>query len=151
MHCNLWPTIITTDKRLFTLYYIHAVLLYIRIILYLDCPPIYSWPTYQVLDHEGSFGPHLSHKVVDVKIIFLLQSLHHRINSNECASSAHTSTVRREKAYSVYAILWTNCAHYINHFTLSYTFFNLQGHVQQLSQLTSHIYICTLSCPQPVV
>ena len=57
---------------------------------------MYSWPTYQVLDHEGPFGPHLSHKVVDVKIIFLLQSLHHCINSNECASSAHTSTVKEQ-------------------------------------------------------
>ena len=51
-------------------------------------------PTYLVLDHESSFGPHLSHKVVDIKIIFLLESLHHCINSNECASSAHTSTVK---------------------------------------------------------
>ena len=59
---------------------------------------VYSYVpcTYHVLDHEGPFGPHLSHKVVDVEIIFLLQSLHHCINSNECASSAHTSTVKEQ-------------------------------------------------------
>ena len=51
-------------------------------------------PTYHVLDHESPFGPHLSHKVVDIKIILLLESLHHCINSNERASSAHTSTVK---------------------------------------------------------
>ena len=49
----------------------------------------------------------------------------------------------------------TNCAHYSNHFTLSYTFLNLQGHVKQPSQLTSHIYTHIYahwhSCPQPAV
>jgi len=74
---------------------------------------MYSWPTYHVLDHEGPFGPHLSHKVVDIDIIFLLQSLHHCINSNECASSAHTSTAKNNTHIVCMKFCATNyCAHY---------------------------------------
>ena len=49
---------------------------------------------YYVLDHESLFGLYLTDNAVDVQIIFLLQSLHHCINSNECVSSARTSTVQ---------------------------------------------------------
>ena len=56
----------------------------------------HSLCTYQVLYHVSPFGPHLSHKVIDIQIIFLLQSLHHCINGNECASSTHTSTVKEQ-------------------------------------------------------
>ena len=77
---------------------------------------VYSYVhTYQVLDHESPFGPHLSHKVVDVKIIFLFQSLHHCINSNECASSPHTSTVKEEHPTSKNSTHTHSCKHKYMH------------------------------------
>ena len=63
------------------------------------------------------------------------QELHLKEES-KCQESIYCST---------YAILCNQLCTLYNHFTLSYTLLNLQGHVQQ--QLTIHIYTHWHSCP----
>ena len=111
---------------------------------------MYSWPTNQVLDHESPFGPHLSHKVVDVKIIFLLQSLHHCINSNECANSAHTSTVKEQRRTCknfvqpiVHTIVIT--LHFLTHSLMYKDMYN-NSHNLQSTYIHTLTFISSASC-----
>ena len=105
---------------------------------------VYSYVhTYHVLDHESPFGPHLSHKVVDLEIIFLLQSLHHCINSNECASSTRTITVTKQhqtpntRARIVHTRIYAN--------TNTCTHVCAQGHIHLPTQShTAHLQWMTI-------
>ena len=47
--------------------------------------------THHCLYHKGPSCSHCSHKLVDIQIVFLLQSLQHSINGDEGTSSTNTS------------------------------------------------------------
>ena len=47
---------------------------------------------YLHLDHVSSLGAHLTHKIENVHCFRFFDHIEHCKNSNECASSAHTST-----------------------------------------------------------
>ena len=69
--------------------YVHTAQMYIRRAFHVGQIPT----TDHILDHEGPVTSHAVEELVDVDFIFLLQPLHHCVNSNEGAAAANTSTV----------------------------------------------------------
>lgn len=49
--------------------------------------------TDHILYHEGPVTSHAVEELIDIDVVLLFQSLHHRINGNESATAANPSTV----------------------------------------------------------
>ena len=59
-------------------------------------------PTHHGLYHERPFTPHFGHKLINIQVVFLLQSLHHCIDGDECTRTTNTSTCRENSLQKMY-------------------------------------------------
>ena len=140
---------------------VHTIPIIIAIICHTYIHSHTSTPTHHGLYHESPSASHFNHKLINIQVVFLLQSLHHCINGNESTSTTNTSTCREKSLQKMYYKVILH--HFILHNTIVVTFIDnsdmfscflqpcraLRTHVSFENQLCYCLYQCFVWRSQP--